>query len=92
MNLSDTLYNPVWVADNQGSILSMLPENWTPVDEHAALKTGFALKLIGIDWRTSDDLGFVMATLQQLGFLQQLNEPPVYRRDPSARNTIILTA
>ena len=60
------LTNLAWLADNEGALKNMFPEEWTSVKNVDGLKMAYALKLLGIDWRTEEEYAQIMAYLSNL--------------------------
>lgn len=71
MSLMDTLGNGQWLKDNEDKVKAMLPETWTHVANLNGLQLGFRMKLLGIDWRSEDEFGRVMAFLERIGIMMR---------------------
>lgn len=69
MSLIDTLGNDEWLRVNEKAIKAMLPETWTHVSNLNMLQIGYQMKLLGIDWRTEEQLAKTMAFLTKTRFL-----------------------
>lgn len=76
MSLLTTIGNKEWLRENETAIKKLLPDTWTHGDNLAGefiLKTAWGFKLLGIDWRTTDEFGKIMLYLEKLGILQRQN-------------------
>ncbi len=67
--LAATLGNTEWVEDHKEELKDLLPATWTHATNFNPLKFGFGLKLLGIDWRSQDELALVLAWMEKTGFL-----------------------
>jgi len=73
MSCFETLGDRDWLASHEGAIKNALPETWTHVENIDGLRLGFALKLLGIDWKTEQEFGKVMLFLEHVGILERKN-------------------
>ncbi len=83
MALVDTLGNAQWLRDNEQAIRKLLPETWTlitNVTQGDAMRIGFQLKVLGVDWRSTDEFGKVMLFLEKIGIMQRKDY--LVRRNP----------
>lgn len=69
MTLMTTLGNTEWLKKHENEVKELLPKTWTHIENISALKLGFKLKLLGIDWRSEDEFGKVMVFLEKIGFM-----------------------
>ena len=69
--MKNTLGNEEWLKQNREKILNILPETWTHVNNLNGLQLGYRLKLIGIDWRSTEEFSKVMIFLEKIGYLQR---------------------
>jgi hypothetical protein len=81
MSLLQTIGNLKWMAENEPKIREVLPETWTHIDNLNALRIGFRLKLIGVDWRSPEEFGQAMVFIEHAGIMQRQNDYQV-RRNP----------
>jgi hypothetical protein len=71
--VADTLANEEWWKKNTEAVKKMLPLTWTHIANLEGLKIGFAMKLIGLDWRTQDQFGRIMVFFEKIGVMQRQN-------------------
>lgn len=69
--LATTLGNEHWVRKNEEAIKDVLPNSWTHMGNLNGLQIGFRFKLLGIDWRSEDQLSEVMVWLEKLGIMKR---------------------
>lgn len=63
-----------WWKDNLSVIKDkLLPATWTHMANLEGMKMGFQMKLMGIDWRSSDEFGRVMVFFENIGLMQRNN-------------------
>jgi hypothetical protein len=67
------LANKDWWDKNTGAVKEMLPKTWTHMENINGMRIGFAMKLIGIDWRNENDFGRVMIFFERIGIMQRQN-------------------
>lgn len=72
-NLKETLGNEKWLRKNEDSLKKLLLETWTHMHNLNGLKIGFGLKLIGVDWRSDDELSKIMLWLEKVGIMVRQN-------------------
>lgn len=65
LNLNNTLLDPVWVGANRKILLDLLPETWTHIANLNLVRIGYTFKLLGIDWRSNEDLAQCFALLER---------------------------
>lgn len=78
-----TLGSQQWLRENEPSIKALLPDTWTLFDNLAGgpvTKIAFGFKLLGINWRSTDEFGQIMAYLTKIGILQRAERLPVPRK------------
>ena len=61
MSLVDTIGNQAWLEKNETAIKKLLPPTWTHVENINMLQVGYGLKLLGVDWRSDEELARCMA-------------------------------
>lgn len=69
--VGETLANEGWWKENTAAVKKMLPETWTHIANLNGLQLGFAMKLIGIDWRNQDEFGRVMVFFEKIGIMER---------------------
>lgn len=72
--MNTTLGNPRWLRDNETKIKDMFPKTWTHMDNLNIVSMGFKLKLLGVDWRSKDQLLKSILFLERTGFLIRQNK------------------
>jgi hypothetical protein len=82
MSLLETLGNEAWLRANEQKVKDMLPETWTHVSNLNGMQLGYRMKLLGIDWRSEEQLAKVMVFLTKTGFL--LMNGQTVRRNPNS--------
>lgn len=84
LSLIGTFGNVEWMKKNEDKIKAELPETWTHIKnkEFSPLALGFTLKVLGVDWRSEDDLVKIMLLLEQLRIVQR--EGSTIRRSPDS--------
>lgn len=65
MDFKDTFDNPDWLNKNCQTLVNVFPETWTNISNLNQVAVGFQLKLIGLDFRSTDDLGAVFAQCEK---------------------------
>lgn len=68
-----TLGNADWLRKNEEGLRKLLPDTWTHMENLNALKIGFGLKVLGVDWRSEQEFGQIMVFLEKVGILQRQN-------------------
>lgn len=71
--IKGTLGSSEWLRSNEAGLKALLPPTWTHVENIDALKIGFGLKVLGVDWRSQDEFAKVMVFLERIGILQRQN-------------------
>lgn len=71
--LRRTIGNYHWMLENEEKIKAMLPTTWTHISNINRLKLGFKLKLIGVSWRTPEELANVIVYFERIGMLVRQN-------------------
>lgn len=69
MTLKQTLGDGGWFAKNRDALRAILPETWTLMANLNLLQIGFQLKLLGVDWRSADELTRIMVYLERTGVM-----------------------
>jgi hypothetical protein len=82
MSLQDTLGNAQWLRENEAHVKALLPETWTHISNLNGLQIAFGLKLLGIDWRSEDQLARVLLFLEKARFM--LREGMIVKRNPQS--------
>ncbi len=82
--LKDTLGEISWLAEHENGIKNLFPAEWTHVLEFGqvgAMRVGFHLKLVGVDWRDQEEFGRIMVYLERVKLIERENL--MIRRNPS---------
>jgi hypothetical protein len=58
--LTQTLGNQAWLTANMNKLLDLFPQTWTFETNLSLVQIGFNLKLIGVDWRSPEELVNIM--------------------------------
>lgn len=73
IDFTNTLENPEWWDKHEASMFNLLPDTWTHIQNvatsFASLPYRYQLKLIGLDWRSDEDIARILATLDKMGVL-----------------------
>jgi hypothetical protein len=67
---------------DQAHVKALLPETWTHISNLNGLQIAFGLKLLGIDWRSEDQLARVLLFLEKARFM--LREGMIVKRNPQS--------
>ncbi len=73
MSLRETLGNRQWLKDNEKGLKSLFPDTWTLDANLCMVRVGFGLKLLGVDWRSDEELIKVLVFLEKTGLLLRQN-------------------
>lgn len=60
-----------WLETNRAAILNILPETWTHIANLKGLAIGYQLKVLGLDWKSENEFGAIMVTLEKSGLLKR---------------------
>jgi len=69
--LNETVGDAEWLDENRKALLNMLPETWTHVANVNFIALRYQLKLIGVDFRSDNELAFCLAALEKASILQR---------------------
>ena len=78
----DTLFNHTWLKKNENAIKALMPETWTNIQNIDPIPLCFKLKVLGVDWRSENDFGSIMAFFVKLGFYLRDNGF-LFKRNPN---------
>jgi hypothetical protein len=67
--LQNTLGSKTWVSANREKLRKLLPETWTHPANFNVVGFSFQLKLLGVDWRSEEELATVFAFLERTKIL-----------------------
>lgn len=67
--IAATLFNEEWIGDNGDEIRAVLPETWTHLRNVDIPRIGFTLKILGVDWRSDEELCACIGTFEQNGLV-----------------------
>lgn len=76
----ELLSDPEWVAKNEKALKDIFPETFTHVSNLNILQIGFKFKLLGLDWRSQEQMADVMATLEKRRII--LRDGHTIKRNP----------
>lgn len=79
--LKYTIGNEKWFRENEAKLRGLFPTNFTPIDQTMLLRAGFALKLLGVNWRSVDELTKIFAYFAAIGVVEIL-DGKLLRRKP----------
>jgi hypothetical protein len=79
MLLKASLGSPEWMRENLSKLKAIFPETWTHSENVSMLKWGYQLKVVGVDWRSEQELVNVMVYLTKVGVVQVNNEQLIRR-------------
>lgn len=71
--MRDTLGNKQWVKENEDKLKAMLPKTWTHMNNLNPLQLGWQLKLLGVDYRSTEELAKVLVYLEKIGIMIRQN-------------------
>jgi hypothetical protein len=71
MTLATTLGSNAWMNLHAAEVKALLPETWTHVQNVNLLRIGFELKLLGVDWRSNDELAKCMVYFEKAGLMRR---------------------
>lgn len=63
--LKKTISSAPWREEYREKLLDLFPTTWTNISNVDLLQLGFKLKLMGVDWRTQEDLAAVLAICEE---------------------------
>ena len=78
--LRPTLGDPKWLADNRDALRELFPETWTLGANLNLVAIGFKLKLLGVEWRSYDELSRILAFLTKIGVVLVAENGTQFRR------------
>lgn len=81
--LEQTLGNETWLRENEAALRRLFPDTWTHVHNLNILRIGFKLKLLGVDWRSVEEMKTILKYLQKIGAVQVQN---IYQIRANPRN------
>lgn len=60
---------PDWLMYNWDKLRKLMPETWTHIANLNMVQIGFHLKLLGLDWRSQEELASCMAFFERCGLI-----------------------
>ena len=69
----ELLRDTKWLKSNEKRLKDIFPKVWTHNANMNMLGVGYRLKLIGIDWRSQDQLASVLTFLTRIGIVEVQN-------------------
>ena len=79
--LRSTIGNPQWFRSNYYEVVKAVPQNWTSV-HNLILPFGFAIKVLGVDWREEAQVILALMWLNQLGISESRIDPHGAKDNP----------
>jgi len=71
MSLRDTLGNNEWMTSNKDCLRNIFPKVMTDIHNLNGVQLKYRLKLLGIDWRSDDELVKIMIYLERVGIIER---------------------
>lgn len=68
--VQSTIGNVVWLGANEEKVRALFPAEWTHFPDLNTLKLRYGMKLIGIDYRSEQELNTILVFLTQIGIVQ----------------------
>ena len=84
LDLTHTLFDLDWLKNHESELKSVLPDTPTHMQNFDVLPFGYRLKLMGIDWRSPDDLAAILVHLTKIGIIQQVDDVYHIRANPNS--------
>lgn len=74
--IAPTMGDPEWLIRNKDYIIKALPKDWTSVSNaDFQLRFGFAIKILGVEWREPFDIILCLYWLNRVGFAESRKDP-----------------
>lgn len=70
---TNLLTDEAWLRIHEADLKKPLPINWVKPNSTLLLRMGWNLKLLGIEWRSDEELIKLMVYLEQIGIIQRQN-------------------
>lgn len=67
--------SPEWLSENEETLRKLFSQEWKEYTQADALRMGFQLKLMGIDWRSEMEFGKAMVILISTGVVMTRHQP-----------------
>lgn len=67
--LEQTIHDPEWLRAHTPQIKALFPDTFTHVSNANVAAIAFQLKLLGVDWRSQDELAECFATFEKAGII-----------------------
>lgn len=83
--LRETIGNVDWLNANESQLLKSIPLHWTCCQD-LVLPFGFQLKLLGCDWRKTEDVIMALYWLTHIKWIEARQDP---HGNGSARSLIV---
>lgn len=68
-HLQTTLLNIDWLKKNEKNIKNIFPKNYTPIRAVSPVVIGIHFTLLGVPYRSAEELHFIMYLLRHTGIL-----------------------
>lgn len=70
-SVQETIGNPQWVVQHYVQVRDIFPAERQLMTQSDMIRVGFKMKLLGIDWRSENELAQVMVLCYHLGMYHQ---------------------
>lgn len=70
-SVEQTLGDPSWIVENFIKVRNVFPTETTLVTQERMMRWGFQFKLLGIDWRSPNEMSQAMVLCRHLGMFDQ---------------------
>ena len=70
-SLATTVGNKQWRDENRKALRELFPETLTHIANINFLSIGYRLKLLGVDWRSQDELAECLTQFEMSGILHR---------------------
>jgi len=79
--LRSTIGNPQWFRSNYSELIKAIPREWTSV-HNLILPFGFAIKILGVEWRQEAQVALAIMWLNHLGIAESRIDPHGAKDNP----------
>jgi hypothetical protein len=79
--LQETIADPLWVKENESKLKGIFPETWTHLSNINPMQLMYQSKLVGIPWRSEQELATILAFLTKIGIVEV--KDMLARRNPN---------
>jgi len=75
--LRSTLGNEAWMRANADKLREALPADWSPIDQNLMMRVGFAIKVAGVVWHSSEELARCLEFFRVTGLMETRGAPSI---------------